>query len=92
MELAFGSFSRLERAAEILGAYMKAIEAGDWRASESLLTRVFGRPHERLEVEVPKTVEEVNELSLREIMALRRQFEVIDGGEADPVKETGIAT
>jgi hypothetical protein len=36
-----------EKAELIIGAYLRAIEAGDWRASESLLTGVFGRPQEK---------------------------------------------
>jgi hypothetical protein len=72
-----------ERAAEILGAYMKAIAAGDWRASESLLTRVFGRPQEKLELALPRSVEEVERMSLAEVRAARRQLELIPTVDAD---------
>jgi hypothetical protein len=36
----------------IVGAYLTAIAAGDWRASASLLERVYGTPRERVEVEM----------------------------------------
>ena len=67
-----GPFLGEERADEILGAYMKAIAAGDWRASESLLT-----PQEKLEVAVPTSLEQVEELSLSQIRALRGRLELV---------------
>lgn len=42
-----------ERAAEIVAAYFAAGERGDWRALEALVTRVHGKPVERVEVEAP---------------------------------------
>lgn len=43
-----------ERASEIVQAYFTAgVERGDWRALEALVTRVHGKPVERVEVEAP---------------------------------------
>jgi hypothetical protein len=54
---------------------MNAIRQGDWRASEALLTRVYGRPQEKLEVSQPRSVAEVEKLSLAEIRQLRAVVE-----------------
>lgn len=61
-----------ERGEEIAGAFMRAVESGDWRAAEALMTRVYGRPQERVEVSQPETVEEVETLTLAEIRLLRQ--------------------
>ena len=66
-----------ERAAEILGAYMTAIQQGDWRASASSLERVYGKPRERVEVEMPETPEQVESLTLSQIRSLRARLEVV---------------
>ena len=58
---------------------MAAIRSGDWRAAEALLTRVFGKPAEKLEVSQPQSVEEVEQLSLAQIRELRRLHAVEDG-------------
>ncbi len=42
----------VEHAAEIVAAYRNGWQAGDWRAADAFLTRVFGRPTERLEGEL----------------------------------------
>lgn len=42
------------RAVEIVDAYMAAgVDRGDWRALDALVTRVHGRPVERVEVQAP---------------------------------------
>jgi hypothetical protein len=64
---------------EILGAYMHAIVTNhDWRASESLMLRVYGRPQEKLEVSQPQSVEDVEKMSLAEIRHVRS---VVEGDE-----------
>lgn len=41
-----------ERASEIVGAYLAAgVDRGDWRALDALVTRVHGKPVERVQVE-----------------------------------------
>lgn len=42
-----------EKASEIVAAYFAAGAKGDWRALEALVTRVHGKPVERVEVEAP---------------------------------------
>jgi hypothetical protein len=61
----------------MVGAYLTATAAGDWRASASLLERVYGTPRERVEVEMPRSVERVETLSLSQIRALRGQLELV---------------
>lgn len=61
-----------ERGEEIAAAFMRAVEQGDWRAAEALMTRVYGKPQERVEVSQPESVEEVEALTLAEIRQLRR--------------------
>src|SRR3954463_2393647 len=39
------------RSEEIVGRYIAAGERGDWRALEALVTRVHGKPVERVQVE-----------------------------------------
>lgn len=68
-----------EYAELILEAYLRSIRAGDWRASASLLERVYGKPRERVAVEMPETPEQVEELTLAQIQSLRRRLEVIPG-------------
>ena len=64
-----------ERAEEIVGVFFKAIKDGDWRAAEALLTRVYGKPQEKLEVSQPQTLEDVERMSLAEIRHLRSVIE-----------------
>ena len=61
----------------IVGCFLEAIKKGDWRAAESLMHRVYGRPKEKLEVAQPQTVEEVETLSLSQIRALRGRLELV---------------
>ena len=60
-----------ERGEEIANAYMAAWKRGDWRAAEALMTRVYGRPVERVQVEAPTSVEDVQSMSLDDIRTLR---------------------
>ena len=64
-----------ERAEEIIGVFFEAIKAGDWRAAEALLTRVYGKPVEKLEVKRPETVADVEAMTLDEIRVLRASME-----------------
>jgi hypothetical protein len=64
-----------ERAAEIVGAYLAAgLERGDWRALEALVTRVHGRPVERVEIEAPADPLGVASMSADERQALRARL------------------
>ena len=65
-----------EQSEAIVECFMAAIRDGDWRAAEALLTRVFGKPAEKVEVSQPQTLEEVEELSLAQIRELRRLHSV----------------
>ncbi len=42
----------VEHTAEIIAAYRQGWQAGDWRAADAFLTRVFGKPTEHLEQDV----------------------------------------
>lgn len=42
-----------EQAGEIVAEYRAAGKSGDWRATEALITRVHGKPVERVQVEAP---------------------------------------
>lgn len=61
-----------EREAErIIAAMLKAGYEGDWRAFESLISRVHGRPTEKVET---RDVRQVEGLSLGEPQALRARL------------------
>jgi hypothetical protein len=64
-----------ERAEEIVEVFFRAIAQGDWRAGAALLERVYGRPEQKLEVVHPKSVEEVEQMSLAQIRHLRSVVE-----------------
>jgi hypothetical protein len=85
-----------ERAEEIVEAYLRAGQQGDWRALDALVNRVYGKPTERLVTEPPKPrwEQEMDELSLEELEALRAKYrtEPRKPVEPDPdprPKETG---
>src|SRR5262249_54568799 len=61
-----------EKADAIVTAYLAAgLEQGDWRALEALVSRVHGRPVEKVETQ---SVAEVKELSLTELRQLRARL------------------
>jgi hypothetical protein len=59
----------------IVGVFIEAMRKGDWRAAEALLTRVYGRPEQKLEVVHPQSVEDVENMTLAEIRHLRSVVE-----------------
>src|SRR4051812_13560894 len=38
---------------EIVGCFLENVREGDWRAADAFVTRVYGRPQEKLEVSKP---------------------------------------
>lgn len=62
-----------ERAAEIVAAYFAAGARGDWRALEALVTRVHGKPIERVAVEAPADPLGVASMSAEERAVLLAQ-------------------
>jgi hypothetical protein len=60
-----------ERAGEIVSAYLTAgLDKGDWRALEALVTRVYGKPVERVEdVTERRSVEELSDTERAELRA-----------------------
>ena len=72
---------KVEQESEMLiGSFLEAARRGDWRAAEALMLRVFGRPQERLEVAMPTSVEQVEQMSLAQIRHLRA---VVEGDDSD---------
>jgi hypothetical protein len=61
-----------EQAEAIVAAYLTAgLEQGDWRALEALVSRVHGRPVERVE---KHEVAEVETMSLDELQRLQQKL------------------
>jgi hypothetical protein len=49
-----------ENGREIYDSYLGAIKAGEWRAADSILNRIYGRPTERVEMKAePKPIDEM---------------------------------
>jgi hypothetical protein len=63
---------------EIVDCFMAAVRRGDWKAGEALMLRVFGRPTERVSVEMPTSPEQVEALSLSQIRELRARMHVVE--------------
>jgi hypothetical protein len=53
---------------------VKAAKAGDWKAGAWLYERVYGKPTERVEVETPGTLAEIQAMTPEERIALRRRM------------------
>jgi hypothetical protein len=70
-----------ENGREIYEAYLGAIKAGEWRAADSILNRIYGRPTERLEMKQEK--KPLDEMSYDELIA--RAAELIEklGAQGD---------
>lgn len=62
-----------EKASQITDAYLQAGAGGDWRALEALITRVHGKPVERVSVEAPTDPLGVQAMSSAERQALIAQ-------------------
>jgi hypothetical protein len=43
-----------EHAEEIVQCFLASAREGDWRAADALITRVYGKPQEKLEVSRPE--------------------------------------
>lgn len=63
-----------KHAEELVLSFIKAAEKGDWRAADALMTRVHGKPVERVETVNPETPEDVERLTLEEIRALKERI------------------
>jgi hypothetical protein len=77
VESHWGTARKLEeRAEEIVDSYLRAGQQGDWRALDALVNRVYGKPTEHLVTEPPKPrwQQEMDELSLEELEALRDRY------------------
>jgi hypothetical protein len=54
-----------ENGREIYESYLGAIKAGEWRAADSILDRIYGRPTERVEMKPePKQIDEMGQAEL----------------------------
>ncbi len=55
---------------EVVACFLANIREGDWRAADAFVTRVYGRPVEKVEA----TTERIEGLSLDELRALRARL------------------
>jgi hypothetical protein len=53
---------------------VKAAKAGDWRAGAWLFERAYGKPEQRVEVETPGTLEEIQAMTPEERKAVRARL------------------
>jgi hypothetical protein len=53
---------------------VKAAREGDWRAGAWLFERAYGKPTERVEVEIPGSLGDIAAMSTEERWALRRRL------------------
>jgi len=61
-------------ARQIVAATVKAACERDWRAGAWLFERVYGKPEQRLEVETPSTLAEIQAMTSEERIALRTRL------------------
>jgi len=70
-----------ENGKEIYDAYLTAIKNGEWRAADSILNRIYGRPTERVEMkQEQKPISEMNE---SELEAFIEQLERLSEAESE---------
>jgi hypothetical protein len=55
-------------------AAVKAAKEGDWRAGAWLFERAYGKPEQRVEVETPGTLEEIQAMTPEERKAVRARL------------------
>ena len=83
-----------EHGREIVGVYCKAIEGGDWRAAEALMSRIYGKPEEALVARVDSNpvAEAVRKLTLEEKLELLQRLRAGELIGATPVPDAVLAT
>ena len=65
---------RLEEHAEaIVQCFLASAREGDWRAADALITRVYGKPQEKLEVSRPDEFD-LTKLSMEELHEMRNRI------------------
>jgi hypothetical protein len=63
-----------EHAEEIVQCFLTSAREGDWRAADALITRVYGKPQEKLEVSKPLADDfDLSKLSLDELREMRNR-------------------
>lgn len=62
-----------ENGKEVYETFLTAIKAGEWRAADSVMSRIYGRPTEHVET-VDVTERPTSELTLPELEELRRRL------------------
>jgi hypothetical protein len=75
-----------ENGRELAESFLKAARDGDWRAAEALMSRIYGKPTERVEnaTAEPETVKRLREMSREERTAWllelerRRELRLVD--------------
>jgi hypothetical protein len=63
-----------EHAEEIVQCFLASAREGDWRAADALITRVYGKPQDRLEVSKPGQPFDFSQWSLEEIQAFKARL------------------
>lgn len=66
-----------ENGRELAESFLKAARDGDWRAAEALMSRIYGKPTERVEnaTAEPETVKRLREMSREERTAWLLELE-----------------
>jgi hypothetical protein len=63
-----------EHAEEIVQCFLTSAREGDWRAADALITRVYGRPQEKLELRQPQDDFDLSKLSLDELHQMKNRI------------------
>ena len=82
-----------EHGREVVEVYLQAMRKGDWRAAETLMSRIYGKPEETVrQVETNPALPVLKSMSLDEKFELLRRLqrgELADTATALPVVEAG---
>jgi hypothetical protein len=62
-----------EHAEEIVQCFLASAREGDWRAADALITRVYGKPQEKVELSRQVDDFDLSKLSLEEIREMRNR-------------------
>jgi hypothetical protein len=63
-----------EHAEEIVQCFLTSAREGDWRAADALITRVYGKPQEKLELSRQVDDFDLTKLSLEELREMRTRI------------------
>jgi hypothetical protein len=77
-----------ENGKEIHDAYLAAIKAGEWRAADSILDRIYGRPTEHVEMKSePKSIDDLGRAEVENM--LEREGRVSDSHQSRRLIRSG---